>query len=284
GLTEGTVAERARQLAGDPAHLFPNNDEGRQQMLDYLVELNGKVMSRAGEFFIMLPPQPLEIVRVPEYSQDSSAGGYYSSPALDGSRPGRFYINQKNTADNPRWSLPTLLYHEAAPGHHFQISASQLIEDVPLLRKMSPFTAFTEGWGLYAERIAAEDMKLYAEDPLGDLGRLNDEIFRAVRLVVDTGMHHKRWSREQAIEYMLAHTSNSEDDVVREIERYVVWPGQATAYKTGQLKIIALRQRAESALGERFDLRAFHELVQMNGAMPLDILERTVDEWIAARA
>ncbi|MFM7272938.1 MAG: DUF885 domain-containing protein, partial [Gammaproteobacteria bacterium] len=155
GLTEGTVAERARQLAGDPAHLFPNNDEGRQQMLDYLVELNGKVMSRAGEFFITLPPQPLEIVRVPEYSQDSSAGGYYSSPALDGSRPGRFYINQKNTADNPRWSLPTLLYHEAAPGHHFQISASQLIEDVPLLRKMSPFTAFTEGWGLYAERIAA---------------------------------------------------------------------------------------------------------------------------------
>lgn len=284
GLTEGTVAERARQLAKDPAHLFPNTDEGRQQMLDYLVGLNKQVMARAGEFFITLPPQPLEIVRVPEYSQDASAGGYYNAPALDGSRPGRFYINQKNTADNPRWSLPTLLYHEAAPGHHFQISASQLIEDVPLIRKMSPFTAFTEGWGLYAERVAAQDMKLYADDPLGDLGRLNDEIFRAVRLVVDTGMHHKRWSREQAVEYMLAHTSNSEDDVVREIERYVVWPGQATAYKTGQLAIIALRKRAQAELGERFDLRAFHELVLMNGAMPLDILERTVEEWIAARA
>ncbi len=283
GRTEGSATERLRALSQDPEQLFPNTDEGREQMLAYLRKLNTEVMARAGEFFITLPPQPLEIVRVPEYSQDSSPGGYYNPPALDGSRPGRFYINQKNTADNPRWQLPTLLYHEAAPGHHFQLSASQLIEDVPLLRKVSPFTAYAEGWGLYAERIAANDMKLYANDPWGNLGRLNDERFRAVRLVVDTGMHAKRWSREEAIAYMLANTSNSEDDVVREIERYVVWPGQACAYKTGQLAIIRLRQKAEKALGERFDLRAFHEVVLMNGAMPLGILDTVVDEWIASR-
>jgi uncharacterized protein (DUF885 family) len=283
GRTEGSVADRLRALSQDPAQLFANTDEGRQQMLDYLGKLNTEVMARAKDFFITLPPQPLEIVRVPEYSQDSSAGGYYNAPALDGSRPGRFYINQKNTADNPRWQLPTLLYHEAAPGHHFQLSASQLIENVPMLRKLSPFNAYAEGWALYAERIAAEDMLLYANDPWGNLGRLNDERFRAVRLVVDTGMHARRWSREEAITYMLANTSNSEDDVVREIERYVVWPGQACAYKTGQLAIIRLRQKAEKALGERFDLPAFHEVVLMNGAMPLGILDKVVDEWIATQ-
>ena len=283
GRTEGSVADRLRALSQDPAQLFANTDEGRQQMLDYLGKLNTEVMARAKDFFITLPPQPLEIVRVPEYSQDSSAGGYYNAPALDGSRPGRFYINQKNTADNPRWQLPTLLYHEAAPGHHFQLSASQLIENVPMLRKLSPFNAYAEGWALYAERVAAEDMLLYANDPWGNLGRLNDERFRAVRLVVDTGMHARRWSREEAITYMLANTSNSEDDVVREIERYVVWPGQACAYKTGQLAIIRLRQKAEQALGERFDLPAFHEVVLMNGAMPLGILDKVVDEWIASQ-
>ena len=283
GRTEGSVADRLRALSQDPAQLFDNTDEGRQQMLDYLGKLNTEVMARAKDFFITLPPQPLEIVRVPEYSQDSSAGGYYNAPALDGSRPGRFYINQKNTADNPRWQLPTLLYHEAAPGHHFQLSASQLIEDVPMLRKLSPFNAYAEGWALYAERVAAEDMLLYVNDPWGNLGRLNDERFRAVRLVVDTGMHARRWSREEAIAYMFANTSNSEDDVVREIERYVVWPGQACAYKTGQLAIIRLRQKAEQALGERFDLRAFHEVVLMNGAMPLGILDEVVAEWIATQ-
>ena len=283
GRTEGSVADRLRALSQDPEQLFANTDEGRQQMLDYLGKLNTEVMARAKDFFITLPPQPLEIVRVPEYSQDSSAGGYYNAPALDGSRPGRFYINQKNTADNPRWQLPTLLYHEAAPGHHFQLSASQLIENVPMLRKLSPFNAYAEGWALYAERVAAEDMLLYANDPWGNLGRLNDERFRAVRLVVDTGMHARRWSREEAITYMLANTSNSEDDVVREIERYVVWPGQACAYKTGQLAIIRLRQKAEKALGERFDLPAFHEVVLMNGAMPLGILDKVVDEWIATQ-
>ncbi len=280
GYTEGSVIERVTALMKDPAQNFPNDDDGRQQMLDYLVELNDDVMSKAGEFFITLPDQPLEIVRVPEYSQDSAPGGYYSSPALDGSRPGRFYINLKNTTDNPRWTLPSFLYHEAAPGHHFQFSLSQKMENVPILRKLSPFTAYAEGWALYAERLAKTDMNMYADDPLGDLGRLQAEIFRAVRLVVDTGMHARKWSREQAIDYMMEKTGSTEDEVTREIERYVVWPGQATAYKTGQLAILRMRERAEKALGDTFNLREFHELILMNGAMPLGILDETVDEWI----
>ena len=283
GLTEGTVTERIKALMAAPEHNFPNTDEGRQQMLDYLVELNDEVMAKAGDYFVTLPPQPLEILRVPEYSQDSAPGGYYSQAAIDGSRPGRFYINLKNTMDNPRWTLPTLLYHEAAPGHHFQISVSQNMKNVPLLRTLSPFSAYTEGWALYAERLAAQDMGMYADDPLGDLGRLQAEMFRAVRLVVDTGMHAKKWSREEAIAYMVEKTGMTEDEVTREIERYVVWPGQATAYKTGQLAILDIRAKAEAELGDKFNLRDFNEMILVDGAMPLDILRDVADDWIAAQ-
>lgn len=280
GLVEGTVAERVKQLMEDPAQQFPNTDEGRQQMLDYLVALNDRIMEHASDFFITLPPQPLEIARVPEFSEDSAPGGYYNPPALDGSRPGRFYINQKDTADNPKWTLPTLMVHEGSPGHHFQLSASQLIKGVPMLRKVSPFSAYAEGWALYAERIAKTDMGIYDDDPLGDLGRLQAEMFRAVRLVVDTGMHAKHWSREEAITYMLEKTGMTEAEATREIERYAVWPGQATAYKTGQLAILKMRADAEAALGDKFDLREFHETILMNGAMPLGILEDVVEAWV----
>ncbi len=280
GLVEGTVSERVKQLMEDPAYQFPNTDEGRQQMLDYLVKLNADLMAKAGDYFITLPPQKLEIVRVPEYSQDSAPGGYYNPPALDGSRDGRFYINQKDASDNPRWTLPTLMYHEGAPGHHFQLSAAQLIKGVPFLRKVAPFTAYSEGWALYAERITAQDMGMYADDPLGNLGRLQAEMFRAVRLVVDTGMHAKHWSREQAIDYMVSNTGMTEAEVTREIERYVVWPGQATAYKTGQLAILKMRADAEAALGDSFDLREFHETILLNGAMPLGVLEGVVEAWV----
>ena len=283
GIPEGPLAERVQVVTADPSQQFANTDAGRAEMIDYLKDFDAKVMARAAEFFITIPPQPLEIVRVAPEREDGSPGGYYNAPALDGSRPGRFYINQKSTEDNPRWKLPTLMIHEGAPGHHFQISASQLIEDVPFLRKLSPFTAFTEGWALYSERIAKTDMGLYDDDPLGDLGRLQAEMFRAVRLVVDTGLHAKRWSREQAIDYMVTNTGMTEAEVTREIERYAVWPGQATAYKTGQLAILDARARAEAALGERFDLREFHELVLMNGAMPLALLQEQVDVWTAAQ-
>ncbi|MGA0001310.1 MAG: DUF885 domain-containing protein [Steroidobacteraceae bacterium] len=283
GITDGDLATRVRILMEDPAQQFPNTDEGRREMIDYLESIDDRVMAIAPQFFITIPPQPLEIVRVPEYAQDSSPGGYYNSPALDGSRPGRFYINQKDTADNPKWTLPTLMIHEGAPGHHFQLSASQLIEGVPLLRKVSPFSAYSEGWALYSERIAKTDMGFYDADPLGDLGRLQAEMFRAVRLVVDTGMHAKRWSREQAIDYMVAKTGMTTEEVTREIERYVVWPGQATAYKTGQLAILDMRAEAEDLLGENFDLRQFHEVVLMNGGMPLGVLHETVRDWASGQ-
>ena len=260
--------------------IYEDSDAGRAAMIAELERLNKEVMAKAGAFFVTLPPQPLEIKRIPEFSQDGAPGGYYSGPALDGSRPGQFYINLKDPADNPNWTLPTLLYHEAAPGHHFQVSRAQLIQDVPILRKMSPFTAYTEGWALYAEYLAANDMGMYDNNPLGDLGRLQAEMFRAVRLVVDTGIHHKRWSREQAIEYMAEKTGNSADDVEREIERYAVWPGQATAYKTGQLAILRLRRHAEDELGEGFVLRDFNEAILENGAMPLGILEEVITSWV----
>ena len=283
GLSEGSVVSRIRYLMELPEHNFANTDEGRIEQIAYLNEVNAQIMASIENYFITIPPQPLEIVRVPEYSQDSAPGGYYQPPAMDGSSPGKFYINQKDTRDNPRWTLPTLMYHEGAPGHHFQLSAAQLIENVPFLRKVSPFTAYTEGWGLYSERIAAEDMGMYQDDPLGDLGRLQAEMFRAVRLVVDTGMHAKRWSRERAIEYMLSKTGMTEAEVTREIERYVVWPGQATAYKVGQLSMLRLRAMAENQLGDAFDIREFHEMILMNGAMPLEILEESVESWVEAQ-
>lgn len=281
GITGGTLAERIAVLNSRADQVFTNDAAGRAQMLTYLKEVDTRVMAAAPRFFRTIPPQPLEIVRVPEYSQDSAPGGYYNAPALDGSRPGRFYINQKNTADNPKFTLPTLMVHEGSPGHHFQLSAAQLIDGVPLLRKVLPFNAYAEGWALYAERIAKTEMGIYDNDPLGDLGRLQAEMFRAVRLVVDTGLHAKRWSREQAIDYMIAKTGMTSAEVTREIERYAVWPGQATGYKVGQLAILAMRERAERALGDRFDVKAFHEVLLMNGGMPLDILGETVDLWIA---
>lgn len=280
GLTEGSLVNRINLLMGLPEHNFANTDKGRAEQIAYLESINDAVMAIAANFFTMIPPQPLQILRVPIYSQDSAPGGYYHPPALDGSIPGRFYINQKNTMDNPRWTLPTLMYHEGAPGHHFQLSTAQLIEDVPFIRKLSPFTAYTEGWALYAERLVYTDMGVYDQDPLGNLGRLQAEMFRAVRLVVDTGMHAKRWSRERAIDYMLAKTGMTEAEVTREIERYVVWPGQATAYKVGQLALLRLRNLAEEQLGESFDLKQFHRVVLLNGAMPLEVLEFTIVKWI----
>jgi uncharacterized protein (DUF885 family) len=280
--TPGTpVGQRLQVLNADPAQIFPNTLEGRAQLLKHLEGIHAKVMAQAPRFFALIPPQPLEIVRVPPYAENASPGGYYNQPALDGSRPGRFYINLKDTADQPKWTLPTLMVHEGAPGHHFQLSAAQLMTGVPILRKVVPFGAYAEGWALYAERMAKTDMRLYDTDPLGDLGRLQAEMFRATRLVVDTGLHAKRWSREQAIDYMLEKTGMTRADVTREVERYVVWPGQATSYKVGQLAILKLRQQAEQQLGARFDLKGFHEVILMNGSMPLGVLDEVVQEWIA---
>jgi uncharacterized protein (DUF885 family) len=216
---------------------------------------------------------------VPAFSQDSAPGGYYDAPALDGSRPGIYWINLRDTAIWPKYAVPTLTYHEAVPGHHLQ-GAIALGLDAPLLANILYSNAYGEGWALYAEALAQE-MGLYDGDPYGDLGRLQDELHRAVRLVVDTGLHAKRWSREQAIAYMIETEGVHPKEAESEIERYVVWPGQALGYKIGMLKIQSLRERAKETLGSKFDIKDFHDVVLTGGPVPLSVLETRIDQWIA---
>ncbi|RMF72249.1 MAG: DUF885 domain-containing protein, partial [Alphaproteobacteria bacterium] len=282
GYTEGTVGARMAKLGEDESQLFPDTDEGRRAILAYLRGLVDEVNARISDWFATIPPQKLEIRRIPKFSEAGEAGGFYTNPSLDGKRPGIYWINLRDMKAWPKWSLKTLTYHEAVPGHHFQISIQMNQGELPLMRRLAPFNAYTEGWALYAERLAWE-MGLYKDDPLGNLGRLQDELFRAVRLVVDTGLHWKKWSREQAIDYMLKTTGSAKSEVVAEIERYMAWPGQALGYKLGQLKILELREKARKALGKRFDIKAFHDVVLKAGAVPMSVLERRVNAWIAAQ-
>jgi len=261
-----------------PEFYYEDSDEGREQILeDYQVMLD-EFDAEMHKVFNLRPEAGLEVVRIPEFREKTAPGAYYNQPALDGSRPGRFYANLYDIKATPKFGMRTLAVHEGIPGHHFQIAIAMELEGMPLLRKFSLFTAYVEGWALYAERLAWEQglMPTNADN----IGRLTAELFRAVRLVVDTGIHHRRWTREEAIEYMLANTGMAETDVVAEIERYIVAPGQATSYKIGMMKILDLRQKAMDSLGERFDIRDFHDVVLKNGAVPLDILERIVDDYI----
>ena len=278
-----TAGLRFAALAEDPNMVYPNTDEAKEALLASLREQVEEIDVRAPDWFGTLPPQPVEVRRIPVYEQDSAPGGYYTGPSLDGERPGIYWINLKDTADWPRYTLKTLTYHEAVPGHHFQIALQQAVEDMPTLRNMLYYSEFGEGWALYAERVAAE-MGMYEDDPLGDLGRLQSELFRAARLVVDTGLHDKRWTREEAIDWMTRTTGETEASVTREVERYSVWPGQATSYKLGELRIRALRAEAEERLGEDFDIRAFHDAVLLDGSVPLPVLEAKIEDWIEARA
>ena len=278
GLVGGSVAQRFAAIGAREEMRYPNTDDGRAILLADLNDQVEEIMALAPDWFGALPSQPVEVRRIPIYEQDSAPGGYYSSPSLDGTRPGVYWINLKDTADWPKHTLKTLTYHEAVPGHHFQRSLERAA-GLPLVRNMMGYSEFAEGWALYAEQVAAE-MGMYADDPLGDLGRLQSELFRAARLVVDTGLHHKRWTREEAIEYMQGVTGDTPASVTREIERYAVIPGQATSYKLGMIKINALRDRAEAELGEAFDIRAFHDEILLTGAMPLPVLERKINRWI----
>jgi len=282
GRDTGSVAERVRVLQADPAHTYSDDDAGRAEVIADIRTALARIEPHLDAWFGLRPDAPLQVQPVPEYTQDSAPGGYYAPPALDGSRPGVFYINL-GTLDHARWALPTLAYHEGAPGHHFQIALGQSLTGLPLMRRTLNPSAFTEGWALYTEQLAAE-MGVYQDDPLGDLGRLQAEMFRAVRLVVDTGLHRKRWSRERAMDYMAAATGLSDNDVRIEIDRYLVQPGQASSYKIGHLRMVELRERARAALGDGFDIRAFHDLVLGNGALPLAVLESAVEEWITAQA
>ena len=280
GLVEGSIKDRLRQIGQRQDLLTPNNDESKERLLEDLADHIDEVLSISDSWFMNLPPQPVEVRRIPAYEQDSAAGAYYNGPSLDGSRPGVFWINLKDTADWPVYTLKTLVYHEAVPGHHFQISKQQAISDMPLIRNMMFFSDFGEGWALYAEELVVE-MGLYEGDPLSNLGRLRAEVYRSARLVVDTGIHHKGWSRQRAIDWMVEATGETEAAVRREIDRYSVWPGQATSYKLGMIQFQRLRAQAEAELGEDFDIRTFHEVVLKNGSMPMPVLQRIVDQWIA---
>ena len=278
GYCDGSVGERMQALNEDPAFLFDDSEAGREAILAAFRDIIAEIEGGLDEWFDVRPEASVEVRRVPEYSEDGAPGAYYMPPSLDGSRPGVFYAKLQNVEEHPKFGLRTLAYHEAVPGHHFQIALQQQIEGVPMFRKILPFTAYSEGWALYAEQLAWEAG--FQQDPFDNLGRLQAEQFRAVRLVVDTGMHHARWSREEAIEYMVEKTGMARTDVITEIERYLVMPGQALAYKTGMNKILELREAARERLGEDFDIRNFHNVVLMNGSMPLSILERVVEDWI----
>lgn len=280
-----TVARALARLAKEPRFLYPNSDAGRRAALaDYTAMLREQ-FERSKPLFGRLPAAPIEVRRVPEFKEKTAPGAYYNPPAMDGTRPGIFFANLRDLAETPKFGMRTLAVHEGVPGHHFQIAIAQELQGVPTFRKVLPFTAYMEGWALYAEWLG-KDMGLYGNDPFGDLGRLQAELFRAVRLVVDTGIHHKRWTREQAIDYMIDKTGTPRSGAVSEIERYIVWPGQACAYKVGQIRLQAARERARQALGERFDAQAlkdFHDMLLAGGALPLEVLDEQVDAWIKAR-
>jgi uncharacterized protein (DUF885 family) len=282
GLTTGTVGERMQALGKDPKSQYPNTDEGRKQVLARYQAILDEVNAKMPQYFRTLPPQRLTVARVPLAAEKGSAGAYYEAAAMDGSRPGTFFANLRDTSEQPIFGMKTLSYHEGIPGHHFQISVAQNIEGVPLIRQQTLYSAYAEGWALYAERFAAE-IGMYKDDPFGDLGRLQAELFRAVRLVDDTGLHAKGWTREQAIDYMVKTTGMNEAEVTSEVERYMGMPGQACAYKVGQLKILALRDRARTELGPKFNIKEFHAVVLEHGGVPLTLLEKLVDEWIASQ-
>jgi uncharacterized protein (DUF885 family) len=227
----------------------------------------------------MRPRADIDVKRIPIFKQKTAPGAYYQRPALDGSRPGVFFVNLYDIKATPKYGMRTLAYHEAIPGHHFQTSVSMELEGLPIFRTLSPFVAYTEGWALYTEYLAWE--LGFQDDPFDNVGRLQAELFRAVRLVVDTGLHHKRWTRQLAARYMLENTGMAQSLVISEIERYIVFPGQATSYKVGMMKILEVREKAKTALGDKFVLGEFHNVILRNGAVTLDIMERLVDRWIA---
>ena len=270
-MADGTVGARIKTLNEDPQYLWPNTDAGK---VDLVASLNAQVvetMALLPRVFSTLPKAAVEVRRVPPSIEIGAPGGYYQGAPLDGSRPGAYYINLRDTANWPKWGLRTLTYHEAIPGHHLQISIAREAGALPIYRRTAGFSAYSEGWALYAERVAADDLGVYGDDPLGRIGYLQSYLFRAVRLVVDTGLHHKKWTRTQAIDFMVAEAGEPADSAQQEIDRYCVSIGQANAYKLGQTVIEGLRRKAEAKPG--FDIKAFHDAVLLNGALPLSVLE-----------
>lgn len=283
GMTRGSVAERVRSLSQRPDQIYPSTEAGRARLLADLNAQVEAIKARMPEQFGTLASAALEIKRVPEYTEAGAPGGYYNVAALDGSRPGAYYINLRDPAQEwPRFTLPTLTYHEGIPGHHWQLSIQQEAGEIPFIRSaILGFSAYSEGWGLYAEQLA-DEMGMYADDPFGRVGYLQSAAFRASRLVCDTGLHAKRWTREQAIDSMMQATGDNRSNVVTEIERYCVWPGQACSYMVGRQAINRMRDSARQSLGDRYDQKGFHDTILTNGATPLSVTEQLVNQWAAS--
>ena len=281
GLTHGTVGERLHAMFLDPKFRYANTDDGKAKLL---ADLNAKVQTvraRLPLYFRTLPKADVVIKRIPPYTEQSQSSGYYQSGSLDGSRPGAYYINLRDTAEVPSWTLPTLTYHESIPGHHLQLSIQQEA-NLPLIRKVSFFSAYIEGWALYAEQLA-DEMGMYADDPFGKIGYLHDAMLRAVRLVIDSGVHAMKWSREQAVKYYTDTLGDPDAAAITEVERYCVWPGQACGYMLGKLNFLRLREKAKTALGAKYDIHDFHDAVLLPAAMPLATVETVVDAYIKSK-
>ncbi|WP_309606424.1 DUF885 family protein [Phenylobacterium sp.] len=280
GMSQGTVGQRYSALFKDPKYIYPNTDAGKAKEIEDLNLLVQAMQKRLPQYFGVLPKTPLEIRRIPA-ATEAGASTHYTDGSLDGTRPGIYWLNLRDTGEAPYWDMPTTTFHEGIPGHHLQLTL-QKQADLPMLRKAGGFGAYIEGWALYSEQLAQE-MGVYATDPAGELGYIHDALLRSGRLVVDTGLHALRWSREKAVETL----SGIEGDPIalagQEIERYSVNPGQACSYMVGKLTILRLRAKAKAALGARFDIRQFHDAVLLAGSMPLTVLEHAVDNYIAAR-
>ncbi len=270
-----------KYIKEDPKFYYPTTPEGKAAYMKRATEIIDTMRARLDEFFITKPKAPLVVKPVEPFREQGSAGAFYEQPAPDGSRPGAYYVNTIDMRGVPIFEMETLAHHEAIPGHHMQIAIAQELTGIPRFRKFGGNTAYVEGWALYAEYFPKEFG--FYQDPMQDFGRLYDELLRAVRLVVDTGLHAKKWTREQTMDYFRKNTPNPERDIFTETNRYIVWPGQATAYKVGQLKILELRELAKKELGAKFDLREYHDLVLKDGAVPMDLLEENVRAWIARK-
>ena len=277
---EGTLSEFFTFMREDAQFYYPNSDQGRTEYLDKAIAIIAAMKQRLPEFFSRFPKAELVVKRVEPFRERSAGKAFYQRPAPDGSRPGTYYANLADMKDMPSYQMEALAYHEGIPGHHMQLAISQELESLPQFQKFARFTAYTEGWGLYSEYLA-KDMGFY-EDPYSNFGRLAMELWRACRLVVDTGIHDKKWTREQAMQYLRDNTPNPEGDVEMAINRYIVFAGQATAYMVGKIKILELREWAAEELGEKFDVRGYHDEVLRHGPVPLDILEENVRAWVAS--
>ncbi|MFV0596552.1 DUF885 domain-containing protein [Shewanella sp.] len=276
----GTLQEFFAFMRDDPQFYYPNTAEGKATYLADATQLIDNMHSRLDEVFKVKPKAAMIVKQVEAFREKSAGKAFYEQPAPDGSRPGSYYANLYDMKAMPKYQMEALAYHEGIPGHHMQIAISQELKDIPKFRKFGGYTAYIEGWGLYSESFPKE-MGLYA-DPYSDFGRLAMELWRACRLVVDTGIHAKKWTREQGIAYYVDNTPNAKSDAKKMVERHIIMPSQATAYKVGMIKLLELRLKAEKQLGDKFDIRDFHTLVLANGALPLDVLEEQVDQWIAS--